>query len=105
MEWFSSSPVVSLWIQYGLVPCLLSLLLDPIKNHEHGLFLNIKNVCKALIIEEHELASKAILLYICRALQQYGLQCRTVLVLLSHLMEESFFRKVPPIRASLADLW
>ena len=88
--------MASLWIQYGLVPCLLSLLLDPTKHHAHALFQSIKGVCKALMTHERELASKAILLYILRAMQQYGLQCKTVLVLLSALIEDPVFRKVLP---------
>ena len=47
------------------------------------------------MLYEKQMASKALILYICRALQQYGLQCRSVLVLLSHLIDDLTFRKVP----------
>ena len=90
----TSNPAAALWIQFGLVPRLLALLLDPTKNHTHGLFHHIRKVCKALMLYEKQMASKALILYVCRALQQYGLQCRSVLVLLSHLIDDLTFRKV-----------
>lgn len=88
-----SSPIVPLWIQFGLIPRLLCLLMDQ-SRCTPGIFQLIKNVFRGLIHFEEELASKGIILYICRALQNHGLRYRAILVLISSLIEIPGFRKI-----------
>eukprot|EP00210_Caulerpa_lentillifera_P002381 g2284.t1 len=88
-----SSPSVTLWIQFGITPRLICLLMDH-KRCTSSIFQLIKNIFRGFIHNKVELASKAIVLYICRALERYGLHCRAILVLITSLMEIAGFRKI-----------